>query len=343
MSAEVNSMARIAWLDTCKGICILLVVYGHISGGLEVSGNLAPHTFWIALREWVYLFHMPAFFALSGMLASKLAKLSPQQFFLSRLRTICFPYIVWTVILVGTQYVLAQYANTPPDLSRARRFLVEPYGYGLWFLYSLLIISLIYYLVASWRIPVVVTLGLALSLSLLASQNVFAFWPILNTSLSFFIYYAAAACASESEVFLFPAMGRFAELLSGACLLLTMTLLHMALNDRGWLFNVVLAGLGIMGVICLAKGLAKTITDRFWTVLGMFSLEIYLGHPLWGTLARAGLLRSRIDSPTVFVLAGVCVGVAGSLFIGVLCRTWNFPYLFKWPQRQPRPLEAVPA
>jgi fucose 4-O-acetylase-like acetyltransferase len=343
MSAAINSMERIAWLDACKGICIVLVVYGHISGGLEVSGKLAQNTFWLALREWVYLFHMPAFFALSGMLAAKVTKLSPQQFFLGRLRTICFPYIVWTVILVGTQYVLARYANTPPDLSRARRFLVEPYGYGLWFLYSLLIISLIYYLLARWRIPVAVKLMLALILSLLASRNVFAFWPIFNTSMSFFIYYAVAACASESQGSLFPDRGRLQELLSGAFLLLTMTLLHMEVRDRGWLFNLVLAGLGIMGVICLAKGLAKTITNRFWAVLGMFSLEIYLGHPLWGTLARAGLLRSGIDSPAVFVLAGVGLGLAGSLLIGVLCRTWNFPYLFKWPQRQPRNLEAVPA
>ncbi len=321
------------WLDVCKGICIILVVFGHVSGGLEATGTLAPNSVWISLRQWVYLFHMPAFFVLSGIFAPQLSQLSFGAFFRGRLRTIVYPYVVWTIIIVGAQFAMARFVNNPPDFLRAAYFLIEPYGYGLWFLYSLFIISSVFYILGQWKIPTLFLLLLATVLSLLASLNVFGFWPILNTSMSFFIYYAAAACAREKIIALPPVNGWLKPLLLGFVGLLLMTILYWVIAGAGWLFNLLLAGLGIIGVIYLAKGLAQTIASRVLAFLGLFSLEIYLAHPLWGTVSRVLLLHLKINSPAILVLGGVLLGVGGSLMIGVLCRIVNFPYLFKWPTK----------
>jgi len=333
MGSNSNTVDRAVWLDACKGVCIVLVVYGHISGGLEAADSLAHGSFWLKLRDWVYLFHMPAFFALSGIFATKLTTLSGREFLLGRLRTIFFPYVVWTVIIVAAQFSMARFVNNPPDLSRASRFLMEPYGYGLWFLYSLLLISVVYYFLACWKIPPTLILILAVFFSWLASRNVFGFWPIFNTSMSFFIYYVAAACARSKILLLFSSSKCLAPLLAGAGLLLAMTILYQVWLAANWPFHLVLAALGIAGVICLAKGLAQTPAGWFWAFLGIFSLEIYLGHPLWGTVSRVLLLHSKLGSPTVLVLGGVLLGIGGSLVVGILCRRWNFPYLFKWPAK----------
>lgn len=45
---------RISWIDVCRGIGIILVIYGH---------GLSAHTF----RYVIYSFHMPLFFFLSGI------------------------------------------------------------------------------------------------------------------------------------------------------------------------------------------------------------------------------------------------------------------------------------
>ena len=333
MGVDSKAIERTIWIDVCKGICIVLVVYGHISGGLEAAGKLAPDSVWIWLRDWVYMFHMPAFFALSGIFAFKLALIPPRDLLLGRMRMVFYPYVVWTVIIVGAQFAMAQFVNNPPDLARARRFLVEPYGYGLWFLYSLFIVSLIFNLLVRLRTPPLIILFLAATFSLLASRNFFGGWPILNTSMNFFIYYAAAACARE-KIFPLLAPDRcLALLLAGAGLLMAMTFFYWARPAEEWPFNLILAGLGIAGVICLAKGLAQTLAGRLWSFLGLYSLEIYLGHPLWGTVSRVLLLHAKFGSPAMLVLGGVLIGIAGSLVVGVLCRAWNFPYLFKWPAK----------
>jgi fucose 4-O-acetylase-like acetyltransferase len=333
MQADSKPVERTVWIDVCKGLCIVLVVYGHISGGLEASGTLAQNSIWMKLRDWVYLFHMPAFFVLSGIFAPKLSQLASRDFLSGRLRTIFYPYVVWTAIIVGAQFAMARFVNNPPDFSRALFFLVEPYGYGLWFLYSLFIISVTFYSLSRLRISPLVMFLLAVTLSWLASLNAFGFWPILNTSMSFFIFYATAAVARGKILSFFSRNGRLAPLLSGVGLLLAMTIFYSARFGVTWLLNLLLAGLGIAGVVFLAKGLAQTLAGRFWAFLGMFSLEIYLGHPLWSTISRVLLLHSRIDSPVILVLGGLLLGIAGSLLVGVLCRAWNFPYLFKWPAK----------
>jgi fucose 4-O-acetylase-like acetyltransferase len=331
MAVDSKTIERFAWIDACKGICIVLVVYGHVSGGLEAGGNVAADSFWMRLRDWVYLFHMPAFFALSGMFAFKLSPLSIPDFFWGRLRTVFYPYLVWTVIIVGAQFAMIRFVNNPPDMSRALHFLREPYGYGLWFLYSLFIISVVFYFLAQLRMPPSMMVLLAVAFSFLASRNFFGFWPMLNTSMNYFIYYAAAACAREKILSCFSGNGCLRPQIVGVGLLLAMTGINLAGSGWGWPFNLLLAGLGFAGVVCLAKGMTLTPVGRVWGFLGLFSLEIYLGHPLWGTVSRVVLLRSGMGSPTILVLGGVLLGILGSLLVGVLCRAWKFPYLYKWP------------
>lgn len=48
-----NNVKRLAWVDAVKGICILLMIYGH---------TILPEN----MKVIIYTFHMPAFFILSG-------------------------------------------------------------------------------------------------------------------------------------------------------------------------------------------------------------------------------------------------------------------------------------
>jgi len=59
---------RTNWIDVSKGIGILLVYYGHM---LERFADLHLES---SFSQWVYLysFHMPAFFILSGYAHTKI-------------------------------------------------------------------------------------------------------------------------------------------------------------------------------------------------------------------------------------------------------------------------------
>ena len=67
------------WIDIAKVIGIFLVIYGH--GGLSDS----------TVRDFIYTFHMPLFFVLSGLLYKPL---SPIETIKKDWRTLLIPYLI---------------------------------------------------------------------------------------------------------------------------------------------------------------------------------------------------------------------------------------------------------
>ena len=79
--------SRADWIDVLKGIGIILVVIGHVN----TKGFLV---------QWLYTFHMPLFFALSGYILYKFGKNIPfQKFLLKRTKSILWPFILFRLLL----------------------------------------------------------------------------------------------------------------------------------------------------------------------------------------------------------------------------------------------------
>lgn len=76
-------MRRIDWIDVAKGLGIILVVIGHVNLPL--------------LKDWVYRFHMPMFFMLSGMVYRPAADMS---FVAKRIRSLLIPYASFLALLI---------------------------------------------------------------------------------------------------------------------------------------------------------------------------------------------------------------------------------------------------
>ena len=86
---------RIEYIDIAKGICILLVVIGH-----ELTWN-------DALRSFIYSFHIPMFFALSGMVMVVTYELDlPFDLFLKKnINGILKPYFQVSIIYIAYDLV----------------------------------------------------------------------------------------------------------------------------------------------------------------------------------------------------------------------------------------------
>jgi len=91
---------------------------------------------------------------------------------------------------------------------------------------------------------------------------------------------------------------------------------------------------GIAGVVALSLGSGLAL-GRWISVLGFYSLEIYLGHPLFSTAARAVMSRLGFQSASINVFFGVFAGVFFSLALALLCQKLKFPFLFRWPASLP--------
>ena len=144
MSVTIGDRARITWVDHARGIGIFLVVLGHTLRGLEASRIIADGPAFRLTDAWIYRFHMPLFFLLSGLFAERRVDRGAVGFVRDKLATLAYPYLVWSVLQTLVQFATSRYANHKPSLSDLAWILVEPI-LQFWFLYALFLISLFYY------------------------------------------------------------------------------------------------------------------------------------------------------------------------------------------------------
>lgn len=94
---SINYKGRITWIDNVKFFAICLVVWGHSSIPEE-------------LKVWLYSFHMPLFFFLSGNTFNEIKwKNNFKKFLVSRINGMIIPYLLLSVVVVlwgGVKLVL---------------------------------------------------------------------------------------------------------------------------------------------------------------------------------------------------------------------------------------------
>lgn len=130
---------RIEWVDQVKGFAILLVVYGH---------NF-PIT-----EQFIYTFHMPLFFMVSGFFFPKELDFSVLR---KRFKTLLVPYFFWAFLLFLFWLIIGRQMGRSgsEDLSITQNFLGIFYSQGgkefmdwgipMWFLPCLFVTYLFYF------------------------------------------------------------------------------------------------------------------------------------------------------------------------------------------------------
>jgi fucose 4-O-acetylase-like acetyltransferase len=124
--------------DAIKGICIVLMVYGHVTyigSFTEVQGEA---------NRLIYTFHMPLFLIVSGYFFKLRDDITHRIF--NVLYRIGLPYVIFISLylagLILIQRVGIPTTNPPPGSlgEFLRAITLQPYG-GYWFLHSLIVIQ----------------------------------------------------------------------------------------------------------------------------------------------------------------------------------------------------------
>jgi acyltransferase len=85
-SMTTESSKRLRWIDVLKGIAIILVIVGHLS-------------IYDELTLYIFSFHMPLFFFISGYLFNLVKYRDvPMEFLQTRAKTLVIPYLSFTAI-----------------------------------------------------------------------------------------------------------------------------------------------------------------------------------------------------------------------------------------------------
>lgn len=117
--------------DALKALAIFLVVYGHSIQFFGVTDYWTNPVF-----QFIYSFHMPLFFMISGFFFSSALRLGWKDFLIKKSVTLLLPCYVWAFIYGGIHFT---------GWGEFGQKLINPWEWPFWFLKGLFLTQLIVY------------------------------------------------------------------------------------------------------------------------------------------------------------------------------------------------------
>lgn len=340
---EAHSAGRVEWVDAAKGLGIVLVVVGHVIRSLFHSSLADEHGTAAFLDQWIYAFHMPMFFVLSGLFLPRAFPRPAAVFFADKCRTILYPYVVWATLQTGLQVVMSRYTNAHETWRDVLAIPVIP-PMQFWFLYTLFASTVLLWLV--WRAgggaAGAVLAGLAL-FALLIHVGTFD-WPVVPMVQHNTIFLAVGVAIGARGLTSRIGSAPWPVLLAAAVTGLGVVTIAV---ERSWLggawHDLGIALAGSAGAAALSVLLARAPGARAWKLLGRRSLEIYVAHSMTAAGVRIVFHKFLgISAVALHAPLEVAVGLGVPVVLAILAERVGFPYLFRWPTaRSPSP-EGMP-
>lgn len=325
------------WVSYGKGIGIFLVVYGHLlSSSYNAGINISEHFFALS-DSIVYSFHMPLFFLLSGIFVEQsLRKRGPGQFLLTKLRTIAYPYLIWSLLQTTIEVMFAGQTNYGITKYDIFAVIYKPWA-QFWFLYALMWMHVVYTVISRFERHSPVMLGLlAIVLYFFPISTPIAALQGFSINLLFFaggIYLRKYVIDSGKNytIPLWLTIALFAALLASGIYIFE-NLIEPTRLTKGThpVYFLYLSALGITACVGLSQYLSHTKKFRYIKLLGDYSLQIYLAHMLAGVAARIILLKVfNLTNPVLHVSIVIFVALAAPIVIYKVAKRIHFPYLFE--------------
>jgi fucose 4-O-acetylase-like acetyltransferase len=322
---------RLTTFDICKSIGILLVVFGHVLRGLDNAAIEVPYFDYV--DPIVYSFHMPLFFVISGyFMAKSVAKRSASTLITSKLHTLMYPYLIWMLIQGFIEFAMSNYTNGNVELWRV--FVVWLPRAHFWFLYVLMLFSVVYIVAANAhpRNPIILFFVAILlyCFPVEFESQIYYLYLYIKDNLVFFLFGA-----------LFPALitktthchSRSAILLSLVVVTLLQTTRLYWMHSESWFMPFVHYSTAVSSIALVLQvaGFLSQTKQTFWTQLGELSMPIYLAHIVFASGLRIVLIKLGIDQPWLHIVVGTVVGIAGPIILYKLSNSLRFNSLFNSP------------
>lgn len=286
---------RIKELDYLKSILILLMVAFH----LVYIGDKYPY-----IKQIVYTFHMPAFLIISGYLTNVQKDI---RSFMRKLLWIFIPYLCLETGYVLMSHILPVRENVPEISSSIllHKIFIKPLG-PYWYLHTLIICSLLYYLTFRYTRMKTISQVILLGLSLFAVSYWGGIIVLANA-----IYFLAGVIIKQSKL-------PFIRIFQPSLLALVPMILLCCFPDnlnRGILAGITITYLAIIISLYAHSYLSKGIRQCSYFI-GRNTLVIFLFSPLFTILCKM-FLPFLFFEPTgiLFMIISVAITVSGCIVI----------------------------
>jgi uncharacterized membrane protein YcfT len=300
-----ETSSRLQWVDTAKGLSILLVVMMHSAIGVGEETGGTGYLHWII--AWASPFRMPEFFAISGLFLSLVIARDWRRYTDRRVVHYLYFYAVWAVIQIVFKVALGtgDPVKAAGDIAWA---VVEPYGV-LWFIYMLAVFSAVAKLLHDIKAPHYAVLGIA---AVLQMASIHLGSHITDQFAEYFVYFYAGY-ALAPHLFKLVAWAEEHWAIATAGILAWIVLETALVFSPGFAVtpgavngglsmlpgvHLLLALLGVIALCVLSALLAKLPFMDWLRWLGSRSIIVYLAFALPMAVSRTVLLKLGIITDT---------------------------------------------
>jgi fucose 4-O-acetylase-like acetyltransferase len=326
---------RVEWVDAAKGLGILLVVIGHNLGGLTESGILNNSSWGVFTERYIYIFHMPLFFFLAGIFVARSAHRTFRIYFINKVSVIAYPYFVWSLLEGSAQVFASRFTNNHLYISNLLKIVYQPID-QFWFLYVIFLMYMTYWLVHHRHISNDILLSSAVLIYIVQifGLNIVR-WDVLDSFCHFLIYFALGAKVAETS-FLTKLNTLNWICLSclavGGYVLIAIFAMAVVIDVSSLVIvKTLLAMLGIIATIALAMLSGSSPIWSSVRIIGVYSLEIYVGHTIFASGARIAMQKAfGYTAPLLHLVVGTAVGISIPVLLAIWGPRVGLPYLFTW-------------
>lgn len=318
---------HIKWADIAKGIGIILVVFAHTLVPKLRDANDTVKFIWI----FIYNFHMPLFFFISGRLFEKnIDRYTDKVKFIgSKARLLMLPYLVFSLFAYAVVFVSMKIpalagvlsgggygTPTAKDMVLGILFYFKHVDQHLWFVYSLFIVFTINIMLPKVMKAKPVLLVL---LALYVSKAFIRYPAILDYTASDLLFFSLARVmyTDKKEAVTDTPL----KFVTAAAVFITANIIYSyfyvtgmpqgALKAVLYVTRAACSAAGIVTVCSAADFISSTRADGLFTEIGMYSYDIYLIHAPFLVSGLMGILLAYSPLPAYICCAAVTViGIA---------------------------------
>jgi len=256
---EVPAGARMEWMDTLRGLAILLMLLWHATAVPRIYGIEVPAAL-VAANDALLPFRMPTLMFLSGLLLPRSLSKPLVTYLRGKVALIWWPYLLWVVLYLAM-------SGTETPLWHPKLYIAKGY---LWYLFFLGV----YYAVAPLlrRVPTGVVCGALLAASFVVDD------PLGHRLLYFAIFFFLGAWVAQHGGDLVGRAGRSRVLVVALTALALGLAVASALVDLRYMSLTVPGSVAGIVVAVLAARRLSAGSTRSLRFVGRNSIVFYVAH-----------------------------------------------------------------
>lgn len=285
------------------------------------------------IYECLGIFHMPLFFFISAFLQRRKEQRQPHCYekkqLMMRISGLLIPYLIFSFVFWLSKVLMSASVNNAVTIKDLLLIIVYPLS-TLWFLYALVVFTLLRVLVYRTKIPSITVQGICVFASILISHiqmpDILA-PTVISRVIKNSPFFAAGILAAEN--------GRLETVLNnkkyGLCIASLvfgiLKVLNTYLSINYSVVNMILGFMGIWFVICVSDSISFKLIKK----IGKDSLGIYLMHD-YVICVVVIILRKFVTAFDPVVILVLVLGTAIPYFIYQICMSSQYLMLIFKPQ-----------